>query len=157
MTKCSQDFTQEFKCYSAIAFFPDDCERWTTACLGVFKNKLLKGDIRLLLRPFVAIKPDTEKQEDLFLKVNALSFIPSNSTGLYCLEEPLWGVPQSYFARNRKAEFTAAVGISPSLHAVESFVLMRTYLGIYLPLYRDVFCFLGRITCATCQVFTMGG
>lgn len=96
-----------------------------------------------------AIKPDTEKQEDLFLKVSALSFIPSNSTVLYCLEELLQRVPQSYFARNRKADFTAAVGIAPSLHTVESFVLMRTYLEGCLLLYRDFFCFLGRITCAS--------
>lgn len=96
-----------------------------------------------------AIKPDTENQEDLLLKVNALSFIPSDSTVLYCLEEPLQGVPQSYFSRNRKAGFTAAVGTAPSLHAVKSFVLMRTYSGVCLLLYRDVFWFLGRITCAT--------
>lgn len=52
MTKCSQDFTQEFKCCSAIASFPDNWERWTAACLGIFKNKLLKGTINVLLRPF---------------------------------------------------------------------------------------------------------
>lgn len=104
-----------------------------------------------------AIKSDTEKQKDLFLKANVLSFMPSNSAVLYCLEKPLWRVAQSYFARTRKADFTASAGIAPTLHAVESSVLMRTYFGGCLLLYRDVFCLLERITCATWQVFTTGG
>jgi len=107
--------------------------------------------------PICTIKPDTEKQKDLFLKVNALSFVPSNSTVLYCLQELLRGVPQSCFARNKKADFMAAVGFAPFLHSVESFMLLRTYFGVCLLLYRDVFCCLGRVTCATRQVLTIGG
>lgn len=61
-----------------------------------------------------AVKSDTEKQEDLFLKVNVLSFISSNSTMLCCLEESLWRISQSYCVRSRKADFTAAAGVAPT-------------------------------------------
>lgn len=61
-----------------------------------------------------------------------------------------------YLARNRKAHFTAAVRIAPSLDAVETFVPRRTYFGICLLLYRDVLLFEKDHLCHMTGIYNWG-
>lgn len=160
MTKCSQDFIQKCKCCCGLQLPILITETWTTTCLAIFKNILLKGNIKVLLRPFghlptCAIKPDAEKQEDLFLKVNALSFIFRNSTKL------LGGVSPSSTSviscQEWEGWFLCCCWKCPVPAYCWIILLMRTYFQGLCLLCRGVLCFLGRLTYTTWRVFTNGG